>query len=359
MPIDGSFPVGTTAFEKRNIAVEVPQWDAELCIQCGQCSIVCPHSVIRAKYYPEEALDGAPEGFPSAEVNARGFPGSRFTLQIHVEDCTGCAVCVENCPALSPTDPGHKAIDMVAKETVIEADKRNLAFFETLPLPDRARVNFSNVRGVQFLEPLFEFSGACAGCGETPYVKLISQLFGDRLQIANATGCSSIYGGNLPAHPWKIGASGRGPAWSNSLFEDNAEFGLGYRLAVDQQTEMARRLLDKIAPKVGADLARAILDANQVSESEFVAQRERVDALKTKLAEMSGDRDAVNLASVADFLIRRSVWIVGGDGWAYDIGYGGLDHVLAQDRDVNILVLDTEVYSNTGGQSSKATPLGA
>ena len=358
MPIDGSFPVGTTAFEKRNIAVEVPEWDAELCIQCGQCSIVCPHSVIRAKYYPEEALEGAPDGFPSAEVNARGFPGSRFTLQIHVEDCTGCAVCVENCPALSPTDPGHKAIDMVAKETVIEADKRNLAFFETLPLPDRARVNFSNVRGVQFLEPLFEFSGACAGCGETPYVKLISQLFGDRLQIANATGCSSIYGGNLPAHPWKIGASGRGPAWSNSLFEDNAEFGLGYRLAVDQQTGIARRLLGKLAPKVGADLARAILDAGQVSESEFVAQRERVDALKTKLEGMT-EPDAVNLASVADYLIRRSVWIVGGDGWAYDIGFGGLDHVLAQDRDVNILVLDTEVYSNTGGQSSKATPLGA
>ena len=358
LPIDCTFPPGTTAYEKRNIADEVPQWDSDLCVQCGQCSIVCPHSVIRAKYYPEEALANAPDGFPSAEVNARGFPGSRFTLQIHVEDCTGCGICVENCPAISPTEPGHKAIDMVDKQTLIDAEKRNLAFFETLPLPDRSRVNFSNVRGVQFLEPLFEFSGACAGCGETPYVKLLSQLFGDRLQIANATGCSSIYGGNLPAHPWKIGASGRGPAWSNSLFEDNAEFGLGYRLAVDQQTRMARELLARLAPEVGEDLARAILDAPQVTESEFLAQRERVAALRTRL-EGRIDDEAVNLGVLADFLIRRSVWIVGGDGWAYDIGYGGLDHVLAQDRDVNVLVLDTEVYSNTGGQASKATPLGA
>ncbi len=358
LPIDGSFPPGTTNYEKRNIAVEVPLWDADLCIQCGQCSVVCPHSVIRAKYYPEEALEGAPEDFPSAEVNARGFPGSRFTLQIHVEDCTGCGICVENCPAVSPTEPGHKAIDMVDKLGVIEKEKRDLAFFETLPLPDRSRVNFSNVRGVQYLEPLFAFSGACAGCGETPYVKLLSQLFGDRLQVANATGCSSIYGGNLPAHPWQVGANGRGPTWNNSLFEDNAEFGLGYRLAVDQQTAMARQLLKKLAPEVGDDLAKAILEARQVSESEFVAQRERVEALRQRLAGRT-DRDGVNLLAVADFLIRRSVWIVGGDGWAYDIGYGGLDHVLAQDRNVNILVLDTEVYSNTGGQASKATPLGA
>ena len=358
LPVDGSFPPGTTAYEKRNIAAEVPRWDAELCVQCGQCSIVCPHSVIRAKYYPEDALEGAPEGFPSAEVNARGFPGSRYTLQIHVEDCTGCGICVENCPAISPTEPGHRAIDMVDKQAVIEAEKINLAFFETLPLPDRSRVNFANVRGVQFLEPLFEFSGACAGCGETPYVKLISQLFGDRLQIANATGCSSIYGGNLPAHPWKVGASGRGPAWANSLFEDNAEFGLGYRLAVDQQTAMARQLLTELAPQVGDDLARAILDARQVTESEFQAQHERVRALREKLDGRTDDA-AVTLATLADYLVRRSVWIVGGDGWAYDIGYGGLDHVLAQDRDVNVLVLDTEVYSNTGGQASKATPLGA
>ncbi len=358
MPIDGSFPLGTTAFEKRNIAVEVPRWDADLCIQCGQCSIVCPHSVIRAKYYPEEALEGAPEGFPSAQVNARGFPGSRFTLQIYVEDCTGCGICVENCPALSPTESGHKAIDMTDKVTLMDQEKKNLAFFETLPLPDRSRVNFSNVRGVQFLEPLFAFSGACAGCGETPYVKLLSQLFGDRLQVANATGCSSIYGGNLPAHPWMTNTSGRGPAWNNSLFEDNAEFGLGYRLAIDQQTAAARQLLAKLAPVVGEDLAKTILDARQVTESEFVAQRERVAALVAKLDGRSDD-DSVNLKTLADFLVRRSVWIVGGDGWAYDIGYGGLDHVLAQTRDVNVLVLDTGVYSNTGGQSSKATPLGA
>jgi pyruvate-ferredoxin/flavodoxin oxidoreductase len=358
LPVDGTFPPGTTAYEKRNIAVEVPLWDADLCIQCGQCSIVCPHSVIRAKVYPEDSLDGAPESFRSAPVNARGFPASRYSLQIYVEDCTGCGICVENCPAISPTDPDHRAIDMVDKRPLMEAEKQNITFFEHLPQPDRARVNFANVRGVQFLDPLFEFSGACAGCGETPYVKLISQLFGDRLQIANATGCSSIYGGNLPAHPWRVGADGRGPAWNNSLFEDNAEFGLGYRLAIDQQTAIARALLKKLAPMVGEDLTTAILDAKQVTESEFAAQHQRIAALRDKLAGRS-DPDSLNLLTVADFLIRRSVWIVGGDGWAYDIGYGGLDHVLAQNRDVNVLVLDTEVYSNTGGQASKATPLGA
>ena len=358
MPVDGTFPPGTTAFEKRNIAVEVPAWDANLCIQCGQCGIVCPHSVIRAKYYEEEALAGAPDGFPSAPVNARGFPRSRFTLQVYVEDCTGCAICVENCPAISLTDPGHKAINMIDKRPLLETERRNTAFFETLPLPQRSRVNFANVRGVQFLEPLFEFSGACAGCGETPYLKLLSQLFGDRLQIANATGCSSIYGGNLPTTPWRAGADGRGPAWSNSLFEDNAEFGLGYRLAIDKQTEAARALLKKLAGQVGDDLATAILTAPQVTESELAVQRERVAALKSKL-EGRPDEDSVNLLTLIDFLARRSVWIVGGDGWAYDIGYGGLDHVFAQGRDVNVLVLDTEVYSNTGGQASKATPLGA
>jgi pyruvate-ferredoxin/flavodoxin oxidoreductase len=358
MPVDGTFPSGTTAFEKRNIAVEVPLWDPDLCIQCGQCSIVCPHSVIRSKYYPEEALADAPESFRSAPVNARGFPASRFTLQIYVEDCTGCAICVENCPAISPTDPDHRAIDMADKRPLVDSERDNIAFFETLPQPDRARVNFANVRGVQFLEPLFEFSGACAGCGETPYLKLLSQLFGDRLQIANATGCSSIYGGNLPAHPWRAGADGRGPAWSNSLFEDNAEFGLGYRLAIDKQTEIARALLKQLAPEVGEVLASEILEADQVTESEFAVQRQRVVALQDKLA-CRKDEAALTLLTLSDFLTRRSVWIVGGDGWAYDIGYGGLDHVLAQDRDVNILVLDTEVYSNTGGQSSKATPLGA
>ncbi|MCP4381326.1 MAG: pyruvate:ferredoxin (flavodoxin) oxidoreductase [Hyphomicrobiales bacterium] len=358
MPVDGTFPVGTTAFEKRNIAVEVPLWDPDLCTQCGQCSIVCPHSVIRAKYYPEDALEGAPDGFRSAPVNARGFPGSRFTLQFYAEDCTGCAICVENCPAISQTDPDHRAIDMVDKRPLLDIERENIAFFETLPQPDRSRVNFANVRGVQFLEPLFEFSGACAGCGETPYIKLISQLFGDRLQIANATGCSSIFGGNLPAHPWQVGADGRGPTWNNSLFEDNAEFGLGYRLAIDQQTRIARDLLKALAPDVGETLVDAILDARQVTESEFAAQRERVAVLLGSL-EGRTDPQALNLLALADFLVRRSVWIVGGDGWAYDIGYGGLDHVLAQNRDVNVLVLDTEVYSNTGGQSSKATPLGA
>ena len=358
MPVDGTFPPGTTALEKRNIAVEVPLWDPDLCIQCGQCSIVCPHAVIRAKYYEEDALTGAPDDFRSAPVNARGFPRSRFTLQVYVEDCTGCAICVENCPEHSPTDPGRRAINMVEKRPLLDAERRNIAFFEQLPQPERARVNFANVRGVQFLEPLFEFSGACAGCGETPYLSLLSQLFGDRLQIANATGCSSIYGGNLPATPWRAGPDGRGPAWSNSLFEDNAEFGFGYRLAIDKQTEIARDLLKRLAADVGEDLATAILEAPQVTESEFAAQRERIAVLKTKLA---GRRDeaAVDLLALIDFLVRRSVWIVGGDGWAYDIGYGGLDHVLAQIRDVNVLVLDTEVYSNTGGQSSKATPLGA
>ncbi len=358
LPVDGTFPPGTTAFEKRNIAAEVPVWDSDLCIQCGQCSIVCPHSVIRAKYYEDDALDDAPETFPSAPVNARGFPGSRFTLQIYVEDCTGCALCVENCPIHNPTESGRRAINMTDKAGLVERERDNIAFFESLPVPERSRVNFANVRGVQFLEPRFEFNGACAGCGETPYVKLLSQLFGDRLQIANATGCSSIYGGNLPTTPWKVGADGRGPAWSNSLFEDNAEFGLGYRLAIDKQVEIARSLVQACAGRIGEDLAAEILTASQVTESELAAQHGRVAEM---LARLDGDDDdeAVNLRALADFLVRRSVWLVGGDGWAYDIGYGGLDHVLAQDRDVNILVLDTEVYSNTGGQSSKATPLAA
>ena len=358
LPADGTFPSGTTKYEKRSIAFEVPVWEPDLCIQCGQCSIVCPHSVIRANYYHERELSKAPAGFKSAAINARGFPGSRFTLQIYVEDCTGCALCVENCPAHSPTDHGVRAINMREKRPLVEAERRYIAFFETLPVPDRSRVNFANIRGVQFLEPLFEFSGACAGCGETPYLKLLSQLFGDRAQIANATGCSSIYGGNLPTTPWRANAQGRGPAWSNSLFEDNAEFGLGYRLAIDQQAQFAQDLLRKLAPTVGEELVGAILTAPQVTESDFKQQFERVAALRKTLAAIDSE-DARNLLAVADNLIRRSVWLVGGDGWAYDIGYGGLDHVLAQSRDVNILVLDTEVYSNTGGQASKATPLGA
>jgi pyruvate-ferredoxin/flavodoxin oxidoreductase len=357
-PADGTWPSGTAAYEKRNISDVVAIWDPELCVQCGQCGFACPHSVIRTRYYDAAALAGAPATFQSAPVNARGYPGARFSLQLYVEDCTGCGVCVEVCPIHSPRDADVKAINLGAKAPILEAERTNIAFFETLPVNDRARIDFATVHGVQFLEPLFEFSGACGGCGETPYLKLLSQLFGDRLQIANATGCSSIYGGNLPVTPWTKDAAGRGPAWSNSLFEDNAEFGLGFRLAADKHLELATTLLQRLAPSVGEDLARAILDAPQERESELRAQRARVDALKEKLAAMDDDI-ARDLLSVVDHLVRRSIWIVGGDGWAYDIGYGGLDHVLATGRDVNLLVLDTEVYSNTGGQMSKATPLGA
>jgi pyruvate-ferredoxin/flavodoxin oxidoreductase len=357
-PVDGTYPTGTARFEKRNIADEVPVWDSDLCIQCGQCAIVCPHSVIRAKYYDESRLADAPPSFKAAPINARGYPESRFTLQVYVEDCTGCGVCVENCPAHSPSDFAIKAINMKDRLPHLEAGRESIRFFETLPWADRTRVNFANVRGVQFLEPLFEFSGACAGCGETPYLKLLSQLFGDRLQIANATGCSSIYGANLPTTPWAANAAGRGPAWANSLFEDNAEFGLGYRLAIDSQTGQARALAQKLAAQLGDDLVTAVLQAPQVTESDFRVQRQRVDAVKAKLAGTT-DPDAANLLALADFLVRRSVWIIGGDGWAYDIDSGGLDHVIASGKNVNILVLDTEVYSNTGGQASKATPLGA
>jgi len=358
MPIDGTFPTGTAKYEKRNIAEQVPIWEPDLCIQCGQCSIVCPHSVIRAKYYDRTRLDNAPESFKAVPINARGYPDSRYTLQVYVEDCTGCGVCVESCPAHSPDDDKIKAINMKPRLDHLDAELASIAFFEQLPWADRTRVNFANVRGVQFMQPLFEFSGACAGCGETPYLKLLSQLFGDRLQIANATGCSSIYGGNLPTTPWAAGPDGRGPAWANSLFEDNAEFGLGYRIAIDKQAEIAQGLARQLAPKLGADLVTALLDAPQLTDSDFRVQRERLVAVKAKLATI-GDADSKNLLALADFLIRRSVWIVGGDGWAYDIGYGGLDHVLASGRNVNVLVLNTEVYSNTGGQASKATPLGA
>jgi pyruvate-ferredoxin/flavodoxin oxidoreductase len=364
MPIDGTFPTGTTKYEKRNIAEQVPIWEPDLCIQCGQCAIVCPHSVIRAKYYDRTRLGDAPDGFKAVPINARGYPDSRYTLQVYVEDCTGCGVCVENCPAHSPDDAKIKAINMKSRLDHLDAERESIAFFEKLPWADRTRVNFANVRGVQFLQPLFEFSSACAGCGETPYLKLLSQLFGDRLQIANATGCSSIYGGNLPTTPWTFGPDGRGPAWVNSLFEDNAEFGLGYRMAIDKQTEIATGFVRKLAPQLGEQLVQAILAAPQVTESDFRVQRERVAVLKDKLAavgdaDADADADAKNLLALADFLVRRSVWIVGGDGWAYDIGFGGLDHVLASGRNVNVLVLDTEVYSNTGGQASKATPLGA
>ena len=358
MPPDGSFLGGTTQYEKRNVAYAVPVWNPDLCIQCGQCGIVCPHSVIRAKAYDEALLAKAPQGFPSAPLNARGYPDKRFTLQIAVEDCTGCGICIDHCPAHDPLEPGVKAINLRERLPLVEAARREYAFFDSLPEHRREQVDLHLSRGLQFVRPLFEFSGACAGCGETPYLKLLSQLFGDRLQIANATGCSSIYGGNLPSLPWRAGPDGRGPAWNNSLFEDNAEFGLGMRLAIDQQAVMARELVQKLRERIGAELADDILAAMQRSDSEIAAQRSRVDVLRRALGEAT-DPAARDLLALAEYLVRRSLWIVGGDGWAYDIGAGGLDHVLAQDRDVNVLVLDTEVYSNTGGQSSKATPLAA
>jgi pyruvate-ferredoxin/flavodoxin oxidoreductase len=360
LPVDGTYPSGTAAYEKRNISELVAQWDPDLCIQCGNCSFVCPHSVIRSTYYDESLLAGAPSAFLSAPLDARGLPDTRFTLQVYAEDCTGCELCVQACPVAAPGDPGRKAINLAPREPLVAAERENIAFFETLPVADRSRVDFGTVRGTQFLQPLFEFSGACAGCGETPYIKILSQLFGDRLMVANATGCSSIYGGNLPTTPWTTGPDGRGPAWSNSLFEDNAEFGLGFRLTADRHTELARQRLAELPEAVGAELAAEILGAPQLTESELRAQHDRVAELKRRLdGPEHADGLAADLRSVVDHLVRRSVWIVGGDGWAYDIGSGGLDHVLASGRNVNVLVLDTEVYSNTGGQSSKATPLGA
>ena len=358
LPADGTYPTATSAWEKRNIARFVPQWEPDLCIQCGQCGFVCPHGVIRAKFFDRGRLDAAPEGFLSAPLNARGFPDTSYSLQIYAEDCTGCSLCVDACPARSFERPGQRAINMHDKATDMTRSRAHIGFFERLPDTDRANVDFGNVHGVQYLPPLFEFPGACAGCGETPYLKLLSQLFGDRAIIANATGCSSIYGGNLPTTPWSKNQEGRGPAWSNSLFEDNAEFGLGFRLSADQHNRLARQLLSELRDEVGRTLANAILDARQDEEREIRAQRIRVEQLHARLGGLDDER-ARRLASVAEHLVRRSIWLVGGDGWAYDIGYGGLDHVLSMDRDVNILVLDTEVYSNTGGQMSKATPLGA
>ncbi|MGE3275988.1 MAG: pyruvate:ferredoxin (flavodoxin) oxidoreductase [Vicinamibacterales bacterium] len=358
LPVDGTFPSGTARWEKRNIAIEIPEWEPELCIQCGNCGFVCPHGVIRSKLFSASALEGAPEGFPAAAIDARGFPDTRYALHVHAEDCTGCGLCVEVCPVRSPEASRTRAINMRPKEPLIARVRVHEAFFETLPVTERGHVDFSTVRGTQFLEPLFEFSGACAGCGETPYLKLISQLFGDRMIVANATGCSSIYGGNLPTTPWACNGEGRGPAWSNSLFEDNAEFGLGMRLAADHQLAVARRLVGLLRREIGEELADALIEAPQRSEMEIRQQRARVAALEARLAGLDHPL-ASHLASVAGQLVRRSVWLVGGDGWAYDIGSAGLDHVLASGRDVNVLVLDTEVYSNTGGQASKATPLGA
>ncbi|MBN8687018.1 MAG: pyruvate:ferredoxin (flavodoxin) oxidoreductase [Chitinophagales bacterium] len=358
MTVDGTYPSGTTQWEKRNISDLVPLWEPDLCIQCGNCAYVCPHSVIRAKFYHENHLEKAPEGFKSAPINARGFPETKYTLQVYLEDCTGCNLCVEVCPATDPANRSRKAINLGEKDPVLAQEQKNIEFFENVPWNDRSKIDFSTVHGAQFLEPLFEFSGACAGCGETPYLKLLSQLFGDRLLVANATGCSSIYGGNLPTTPWAVNKEGRGPAWSNSLFEDNAEFGLGMRITADKQLDVARQLLAGMGNQLGDAFVKEILEARQTVESELVEQRVRVDALKAKLAELNST-EAKHLLSVADQLVRRSVWLVGGDGWAYDIGYGGLDHALASGRNVNVLVLDTEVYSNTGGQSSKSTPTAA
>ncbi len=358
MPMDGTYPSGTAAWEKRNVSQFVPEWQPELCIQCGNCSFVCPHSVIRAKFYHQSHLDAAPAGFKSAQISARGFPETRYTLQIYLEDCTGCNLCVNVCPALSLKESGVKAINMKPKEPLMAQEQTNIDFFESLPVNDRARVDFSSVRGTQFLEPLFEFSGACAGCGETPYVKLVSQLFGDRLIVANATGCSSIYGGNLPTTPWTKNQDGRGPAWSNSLFEDNAEFGLGFRLTADKHHALAQQLVLEFKAELGAGFIDELLTAPQLTELQIRRQRERVAELKALLLQKDTE-PARDLLSLIDHLVRRSIWIMGGDGWAYDIGSGGLDHILASGRDVNVLVMDTEVYSNTGGQMSKSTPLGA
>jgi pyruvate-ferredoxin/flavodoxin oxidoreductase len=358
LPVDGTYPSGTTAYEKRNISELVAVWDSETCIQCGNCSFVCPHSVIRSKFFDQSALAGAPETFDSAPLDAVGLPNARYSLQVYVEDCTGCGLCVEACPVVIPGLNVTKAINLGPAEPRIVPERENISFFESLTINDRSRVDFGTVRGTQFLDPLFEFSSACAGCGETPYIKLLSQLFGDRLMVANATGCSSIYGGSLPTTPWTTDADGRGPAWSNSLFEDNAEFGLGLRLASDVHVQLARRRLDELRDDLGASLVDEILSAPQLRESELAAQRERVAELKDRLGDLDPAVTA-DLLSVVDHLVRRSVWIVGGDGWAYDIGSGGLDHVLATGRNLNVLVLDTEVYSNTGGQMSKSTPLGA
>ena len=358
LPVDGTYPSGTAAYEKRRISDEVAKWDPDTCIQCGTCVFVCPHSVLRSKFYDADAVGDAPDGFATAPLNAAGLPGARYTLQVYAEDCTGCALCVEACPVSPVPGTARKAINLVDAAPEHEASAERVAYYEAIPANDRARVDFGTVRGAQFLQPLFEFSGACSGCGETPYLKLLTQLFGDRLTVANATGCSSIYGGNLPTTPWASNAAGRGPAWANSLFEDNAEFGLGLRLAADLQTGLAERRLTELAPALGEELAGDILDSPQIRESELAAQRERLTELRAQLDGLTGPA-ARDLRSVVDHLLRRSVWIVGGDGWAYDIGSGGLDHVLASGRDVNVLVMDTEVYSNTGGQSSKATPIGA
>jgi pyruvate-ferredoxin/flavodoxin oxidoreductase len=401
IPVDGTYPSATAQWERRHLADEIPVWEPDICIQCGKCVLVCPHAVIRSKVFDVDALNGAPETFKSADARWKELPDKKYALQVSAEDCTGCTLCVEVCPVKDKSNTRRKAINMQPQAPLREAEKKNWEFFLRLPdltspptplLASRlaggeGRMSFANVKNVQLLRPLFEFSGACAGCGETPYLKLLSQLFGDRAIIANATGCSSIYGGNLPTTPWATNAQGRGPAWSNSLFEDNAEFGLGMRLALDKQNDYARDLVGQLREVIGSDLADALLSADQTNDAGIAAQRERIAELKKRLeikrleikrleidpvsqspisqspisqSLISNLQSLIsNLQSLSNALAKKSVWIVGGDGWAYDIGYGGLDHVLASGHKVNVLVLDTEVYSNTGGQSSKATPLGA
>lgn len=358
MSVDGTFPTATTQWEKRNIALDVPVWDMDVCIQCNKCALICPHACIRPKIYDGELLADAPETFKAVDAKTREFKGMKYTLQVAVEDCTGCSLCVHFCPAKNKSQTSRKAINMAPQEPIRETERENYQFFLDLPELDRRDVKMNTVRDSQLLQPLFEYSGACAGCGETPYLKLVSQFFGDRAVVANATGCSSIYGGNLPTTPWAVDEKGRGPAWSNSLFEDNAEFGLGFRLTLDKRMEYAQELVQRLSGVLGDELANGLLDAVQADEADIFEQRERVAQVKEILAGVDGN-DARELLNVADALVKKSVWIVGGDGWAYDIGFGGLDHVMASGRNVNILVMDTEVYSNTGGQMSKATPRAA
>jgi pyruvate-ferredoxin/flavodoxin oxidoreductase len=357
-PPDGTFPTGTAKWEKRNLALEIPVWDTTTCIQCGKCAIVCPHAVIRIKVYEPKHLEGAPATFKSTAARDKEWAGLKYSIQVAPEDCTGCGICVDICPAKNKTETRLKAINMLPQPPLRYAERENWDFFLNLPELDRRKIKTTAIRQQQVQEPLFEFSGACSGCGETPYLKLLTQLFGDRAVVANATGCSSIYGGNLPTTPWSKNAAGRGPAWSNSLFEDNAEFGLGFRISIDKQTEFARELVRRLSGTIGQQLADAIVTAPQKDEADIFEQRQRVDLLKEKI-QGNTSIEARQLLSVADMLVKKSVWIVGGDGWAYDIGYGGLDHVLASGRNVNLLVLDTEVYSNTGGQASKSTPRAA
>jgi pyruvate-ferredoxin/flavodoxin oxidoreductase len=361
LPVDGTFPTGTSRWEKRDIALEIPIWDPSICIDCGKCALACPHAAIRMQVFPPESLAGAPATFRSKEFVSRDMPGMRLSIQVAPDDCTGCGVCVDVCPVKSKEEVKHKAINLEPADGHRERERTNFDFFLGIPSPQDDRLPADTIKGSQVRQPLFEFSGACAGCGETPYLKLLTQLFGDRIVIANATGCSSIYGGNLPTTPWATDEHGRGPAWANSLFEDNAEFGLGIRLALERRQAHARGLLTRLAGRLPAGTADQILDAAQTDDRDVAAQRERIAALKVLLRAAPDDwaAEGGDLASVADDFVRQSVWIVGGDGWAYDIGAGGLDHVLASGRDVNVLVLDTEVYSNTGGQASKATPRGA